>query len=142
MRPGIRAEWHLAELAAATDPFGEVVYSNGIELDLTAPLEELAAQFAKLLRVEGRLARSGLTCALKDSGQDCLSCPQATLEASDRRSRLCRLGKDQLTVERRCAELQDERTGPVMEMVELADTGSLLGHLDDELSELLTTVGL
>lgn len=140
---GVRANWHLAELADSDpDPFGAVVYSAGVVLDLTASADELAEQFIALLRVEGRLAALGLTCGWKDDGQDCRTCPHATLDPAQERSRLCRLGKDQSTAEKLCEERTAERRAPFTELAARADEASLIGRLDDDLVELLTAVGL
>ena len=67
-----KAEWKLAEAMESADPFGDVVYSSGVTLDLTASEEELAHAFVDLLWREGRLLQRGITCELKDGGQDCL----------------------------------------------------------------------
>lgn len=144
MTPGVRTEWHLAELTdSEPDPFSEVVYSTGLTLDLNAPEDELARTYTRLLMREGHLAKSGLTCELKqERGMDCLRCPQATLDRAEARSTLCRLGKDQWTIERRIEELTRARREPLEELAREVDEVTEIGHLDDELAELLTAVGL
>lgn len=140
---GIKAVWHLAELSdAEEDPFQAVAYSVGVTLDLTADEDGLYEQVKALLRREQRLHSSGVSCPLKDGGQDCLTCPSATLDPAEPRSRLCRLGKDQRTVQQRHEERSRERRAPLRELAAVAEEASLLGHLDDDLSELLTEVGL
>lgn len=138
----VKAEWHLADLADSDDPFGSVVYSTGLEIDLNGSEGELATAVVQLLKIEGNMASAGLTCTLKDDGQDCLSCPMATLDAAEPRSVLCRLGKDQCTIEQLCAERTRERTEPVQELADIADSAMEMGHLPDDLAELLTSVGL
>ncbi len=140
---GVQTEWHLAELASAeADPFATVVYSTGVTLDLNATEGELAEQFIKLLEREGRMYANGLTCQLKWDGQDCLTCPQATLDPEEKRSRLCRLGKDQSATEKRMNSLADARLAPIREMVAMSEELGELGEIPDDLSELLTAVGL
>lgn len=145
MNPGVRTEWHLAELTASEpDPFAEVVYSAGIAIDLSSKSEEELAQlYARLLKREGRLYKGGLSCELKqDRGMDCLRCPQGTLDPAEAISTLCRLGKDQSTIERRLEELTAARLEPLEELAREVDEVSEIGHLDNELAELLTVVGL
>lgn len=121
-----------------TDPFGDIVYSSGVTLDLTGTEEELAAQFAELLWREGRLAQANLRCALKDGGQDCRTCPEATLDPTEARSRLCRLGKDQCTVEALFNERRDARLASITELAEEVDAAVEL--IPDDLAELATSV--
>jgi hypothetical protein len=138
---GVRAEWHLADLGTVDeDPFNAVVYSAGIDIDLTAPEEELGAKLVELMRLEERLYNRGLTCDLKWAGQDCRSCTQATLDPTQDRSNLCRLGKDQCTVEAQYTKLRDARLAPVEELAEKIDDVSELGVLPDDLAELLMQV--
>lgn len=136
-----KAEWRLAEAMTDPDPFGDVVYSTGVKLDLTASEEELADVFVALLRREGNLAQGGITCQLKDSGQDCLRCPVATLDASEPRSVLCRLGKDESTLEKACAAKGEQRLAPIRELVALASECADLGGMPPELHVLLGEVG-
>lgn len=142
----VRTQWHLAELAESDDdPFGSVVYSTGIDIDLTASPDELAEAFKRLLLREGRMAQRGLTCELKDKGQNCLSCPAATLDASEDRSRLCRLGKDQATIERACLAESNERHAEFEEMFNrtIAEFEELAHAMRPaDVDELLTSVGL
>lgn len=145
MNPGVRTEWHLADLTdSEPDPFSEVVYSAGLTLDLTqASEDELLRHWKGFLRREGRLAGGGVTCDLKqERGMDCLRCPHATLDQADARSTLCRLGKDQSSIERRLREIGAARREPLEELARAVDEMTELGHLDDELAELLTAVGL
>jgi hypothetical protein len=141
---GVRTEWHLAELTdSEPDPFSEVVHSVGLKINLNASEDELAQVWARLLKREGRLYRNGLTCELKqDRGMDCLRCPQAKMDPVEPISTLCRLGKDQSTIERRVNELAAARRAPLEELAREVDEVSEIGHLDDELAELLTAVGL
>lgn len=126
---------------ANADPFGNVVYSAGVTLDLTASEEELADVFKDLLLREGTLLQKGITCKLKDGGQDCLHCPAATLDASEPRSVLCRLGKDQCTVEQAYWAKNDARLAPIRELAALASECAEIGDIPEELVMLLTEVG-
>jgi hypothetical protein len=138
---GVRAVWELAESLDKADPFQAVVYSSGVTLDLGASEHELADLYVMLLRRESGLSRRGVTCELKLSGQNCLHCPEATLDPNDRKSQLCRLGKDEFTIEGRCNELMAVRTGGVDELALLADEMTEIGRMPDHLSVLLTEVG-
>jgi hypothetical protein len=124
-----------------SDPFGNVVYSSGVTLDLTASEEELAHVFTDLLLREGTLLQRGVTCHLKDGGQDCLCCPAATLDATETRSVLCRLGKDQSTVEKAYEAQRDARLAPIMELAALASECAEIGDMPEELAVLLTEIG-
>lgn len=138
----VRADWKLAEAVADEDPFAAVVFTPGIEIDLTAPEEELAAKLTELMAMEQALVGRDIRCKLKDGGQDCLTCPQATLNPALRRSALCRVGKDQATVWAAGEARYGQRMGPILEMAKIADEMSEIGHLDGEMIELLAAVGL
>lgn len=148
MSPGTRAQWHLAELTAATqdDPLADTVYSVGLEVDLDGPTEQLESAISVLLAREARFWNLGMVCELKDTGQDCRTCPLATLERSQPRSRLCRLGKDQFAIVERCEDRSRARRAADAALNEdlgaHADEWAELGHLDGDLAELLTAVGL
>jgi hypothetical protein len=135
---GVKAQWNLTEVADE-DPFGAVMYSTGLKLDLNASEEELAEQVVRLLRREGALGRRGLRCALKDNGQDCRCCREATLDPAERRSVLCRLGKDQETVEERFNQRRAARLAAVEELVCEIDAATEV--LPADLEELITQVG-
>lgn len=134
-----RTEWHLAELSTDADPFADAVYSVGLDISLNSSLEELEAALRTTVEREGRMWESGLTCELKDSGQDCRACPLATLDLQDVRARLCRLGKDQQAIMQRWRDLRDEQMGG---LAKIADEYSEIGHLPPDLIELLTVSGL
>jgi hypothetical protein len=136
-----RAEWHLADLTNSDDPFGIVLFSTGITVDVTATEDELAQACVKLLYKEAELARRGIRCEYKDAGQDCLDCPHATLDLKEDRSLLCRVGKDERAVETRYLALRAQRD-PYDELAAALDAATELGHLADELAELLTYHGL
>ncbi len=139
---GTKAEWHLADLTDSGDPFEQVIYSTGIEIDLTASEEELCRKWIELGYRESALLRQGLQCQLKDDGQECLTCPQATLDRTDRMNRLCRVGKDQGTIEKRVNALTEARVAPLREIAEELDAAQEMGDRPDDLAELLTSVGL
>lgn len=125
------------------DPFEVMAYTAGVEIDLTAPEEELAAKLAELVALETALATGpGLRCRLKAEGQDCRTCPSATLDNRVSRSQLCRIGKDQEAVWAAAEAAQERRMAPVKAMAAVAAEMSELGHLDDELVEILTAAGL
>lgn len=129
-------------IAVDDDPFAAVVYTSGIEIDLTAPQAELSVKLKELIAMEASLARRGVTCPLKDNGQDCLSCPSATLDQHESRSKLCRVGKDEATVWAAGEARQSERMAPVMEMAAIAEEMSEIGHIPAELAELALSAGL
>lgn len=135
---GTKAEWHLADLTDTGDPFEQVVYSTGIEIDLTASEDELARKWVELSYREAEMLKRGSQCQLKDDGQDCLTCPHATLDRTDSRNRLCRLGKDQSNLEKRIMALTDARVAPLRELV--AEMDAALEVLPADLEELLTQV--
>ena len=135
-----KAEWRLAEAMQEADPFGDVVYSTGLVMDLTASEEEMASVFVEMLRREGTLFNRGITCKLKDGGQDCLHCPAATLDPEEPRSVLCRLGKDESALEKAFTRKRDERLGPIRELCMLASECAEIGDIPDELAVLLTEV--
>jgi hypothetical protein len=140
-----QTEWHLTALTgqAAVDPFAQTAYSTGTVLDLTISEDELFDQLKVLTRREARLYdKVGLSCELKDHGQNCRTCSMATLDTHEPRSRLCRLGKDQFLVADRCQTLAQERSASYREIGELASEYSEMGHLGDDLAELLTSAGL
>lgn len=140
---GVKAQWHLADLTdESDDPMGAVAYSTGVSIDLTAPDEELEALLTSLMLKEGRLFERGITCEYKDAGQDCLTCPHATLNVNDRQSVLCRLGKDEQTVANRLQDRRRARVECVGDLADEASAASELGELDPELAEFLTAVGL
>lgn len=135
---GVKASWELAESVDQADPFSAVVYSTGIEIDLSASEDDLFRLLKRLMYREARLFDKGLTCGLKDGGQNCLHCPAASLDETDPKSVLCRLGKDEQTVADGC---HAARKAAVAELVAFADEASEMGDVPDELVELLTEVG-
>jgi len=141
---GVKAEWHLDELMdKGDDPFDTVLYSSGIPIDLDGDSASLADTFVEMLKMEERMSKRGINCHLKrEKGQDCRTCPVATMDRDEPRSRLCRLGKDQVTVLARYEVREAERKAPFMELAGIADEATEMGHLDDELVEWLTAVGL
>jgi hypothetical protein len=142
MSPGVKTQWHLAAAMTTEDPFANVVYSSGITLDLTASESELAQQWINLTKREENLFHRGLTCELKDHGQDCRVCPMATLDASEPRAVLCRIGKDQAAVEAAYHARVRERKEALEEFVAEIDLATELGHMPDDLAELAAAVGL
>jgi hypothetical protein len=138
---GVKTDWNLANLPATDDdPFAAVVYSTGLDLDLTAGEDDLVQQYFRLLRIEYRMADAGLSCGLKDGGQGCLDCPSATLERSETRSILCRLGKDEETITRLHEVKEGQRMDPVRELADAAGAAMEIGSLDAALAEWLTAV--
>jgi hypothetical protein len=137
MAPGIRTEWHLAELVTTGDPFEGTAYS-GVEIRLDGSVAELSINLQRLLDQEEGLFKFGLTCDLKDAGQDCRSCPMATVNPDERRSALCRLGKDQCALSERIETVH----APLQEIGEHVGVFMEMGQLDGEYAELLEAVGL
>ena len=119
----LKTEWRLNELllgSDADDPFEDVILSSGLRVDLTGTEDEVFAGLRQSLALEGTLFEQGVTCELKEGGQDCLTCP---LYAGDRpeeaRAPLCRLGRDQRVMEERCNKLSHERRAPFIELAEV-----------------------
>lgn len=136
---GIKADWRLAELAeSAADPFDTMILSSGLTVDLTGSEEEIHRGLARSLALEEALYNRGITCQLKDGGQDCLTCPSFTTRTDEARAPLCLLGRDQRTIENEA----QARRAPVTELAGRVDEWTEIGHLGDEYVELLTAVGL
>ena len=136
----IRAQWHLAEqldTAPDADPFDGVLVSSGLSVDLTGSEDEVFAGLRHTLETEQRLAEKGVTCDLKDGGQDCLTCPEY---AGDRpnitRAPLCRLGRDQRSIEQRYEELRRE---PFVDLIDIAEGYMDLGRTETD-GELLAAM--
>jgi hypothetical protein len=139
---GVQADWRLADLLDEGDPFGSIIYSTGLHVDLNASEEELTEALAKSLKIEGRLFDIGLTCPLKDGGQDCLSCMEGSADPQVALTRLCETGRDQCTLMKQIDESRAVKNAPLVELLATIDGFSEIGHLDDEYAELLTAVGL
>lgn len=136
---GIKADWRLAELLeSADDPFDTMIFSSGLRVDLTGSDEEVFEGLKRSLSIEGSLYNKGVVCALKDEGQDCLTCPSFTARSDETRAPLCLVGRDQRTIEKEI----EARREPVRELAGRVDEWSEMGHLNDEYAELLTAVGL
>jgi hypothetical protein len=139
---GVRADWRLAEAVAEVDPFEAVVYTSGVEIDLTAPEAELSAKLMELCALEAELFNRGIKCKLKADGQNCNSCVHGTLDPARRLSGLCRVGKDQETVWRITSASEDARMGPLREVALVADEMSEIGYLTPELADFLVGAGM
>jgi hypothetical protein len=128
----------LADLVTSDDdPFEGAGYS-GVGVSLDGTVAELSGTLAQLLDREGNLFRLGLVCDLKDAGQDCRTCPAATVDPSQSRSALCRIGKDQCMVAQRIEDMQ----GPLLEIGDAMGEFVEIGDLSGEYAELLEAVGL
>lgn len=141
----IKSEWRLHELFAADDnPFDKVILSTGLHVDLSGTEDEIFAGIKRSLDLEGRLFNQGITCDLKDGGQDCLECPMYVADrAEEARAPLCRLGRDQRLLEERSVELRAERiVEPFAELAEAVDAFAELAEVPSEYAELLTAAGL
>ena len=137
----VRSEWRLRELLfGEDDPFDSVILSSGLSVDLTGSEEELFDGIRQTLELESRLFNHGVTCDLKDAGQDCLTCSEYVADRlEEKRAPLCRLGRDQRVIEERYKEARAE---PFMELANVADELSEIGHIEPEYAELLTHAGL
>lgn len=139
----VKADWHLADLLdKAEDPFEAVIYSSGLQVDLNGSEEELADALGRALKIEGRLDAIGLTCPLKDAGQECLTCRQSSADPGVALTRLCEIGKDQQTLVRRMDDQTEQRRAPLKELAASVARFSEMGHLDGAYGELLAAVGL
>lgn len=139
----VRAQWRLSELLGAgdTNPFDTVILSLGLRVDLAGSEDEVFRGLKRTVELEGRLYDKGVTCELKDSGQDCLTCP---MYAGDRpeedREPLCRLGRDQRVIEEHLAAFKVDN--PFAELGAVVEQYTEMGHLEPEYGELLCAVGL
>ncbi len=112
---GIQADWRLAELEAESDdPFDTVILTSGLSIDLTAGEDAVYDGLRQTLQIESRLFNRGVTCSLKDGGQDCLTCEEFSREGE--RAALCALGRDQRVIQQRCERLAAERNGPFVHL--------------------------
>lgn len=138
----VKARWRLAELIEEDDPFDAVILSSGLQVDLDGSEEELFAALTETLRIESAIFNRGITCHLKDGGQDCRTCPVQQLDRDAPLSALCRVGKDQLEINGRFTLLNAAKRLAVWDELALAaDALSELGHMDDACAELLTAAG-
>lgn len=141
----IRAEWRLQELLGIDDgnPFDRLILSTGLRVDLRGSEEEIERGLGRTLELESRLHNQGITCKLKDDGQDCLTCPVYVGDRPEETGApLCRLGRDQRVIEDIAEKGNRERRAPIIELAAIVDRCTELGHLEPEYAELLTAVGL
>lgn len=138
----IQAEWRLAELIGDPDPFAKVILSSGLRVDVQGDEAEVFAGLKQTLHLESTLFNQGVTCDLKDGGQDCLTCPMYVADRLEEpRAPLCRLGRDQRILEDRCNELSRTRDDPFRELVESVEPYMEIGRLTPEYEELLVAAG-
>lgn len=125
----VRAQWHIADPAADEDPFQRAAPASGVSLDLTMPVEQLRQNLHELLRTEANFDYMGLTCSLKDAGQDCRTCL-----ASHARSKpmvaLCDLGAEQERVLERLGACAADRFGLERELASSVAECLDLGFMD------------
>lgn len=141
----VKSEWRLNELLSVDDdPFDKVILTTGLHVDLSGSEEEIFTGIKRSLKLEGRLFNDGVTCELKDGGQDCLECPLYVADrAEEPRAPLCRLGRDQRLLEVCHGELVAKRLAePFTELAEAADAFAEMAEVSPEYDELLTAVGL
>jgi hypothetical protein len=143
----IKAQWHLEELLGIVDdnPFDSVVLSSGLTVDLTGSEEEIYDGMRRSLEVEAKLYDGGVTCDLKDNGQDCLTCAMYVADrAEEPRAPLCRLGRDQRLMENRHGALRTVRIeAPFLELAALGEEMSEMAPTPTpEYEALLTAVGI
>lgn len=111
------------------NPFDTLILSSGLTVDLTGTEEEVNAGLRQSLALESSLFNRGVTCDLKDGGQDCLTCPMYVADrAEEARAPLCRLGRDQRVIEKRAEELVTVRRAPLIELADHIDGCMELGH--------------
>jgi hypothetical protein len=134
----IKAEWHLSELELGEgDPFDNVILSTGLTVDLTGSEADIYEGLKRTIDLESRLFNRGITCDLKDAGQDCLACPKFTGDPGESRMPLCRLGRDQRTLIRRADSMRQVKYKPYRVLggqfqgyAEISDTyADLLGSI-------------
>lgn len=139
---GVKADWRLADLLDEDDPFADVILTSGLRVNLAGSGEELSEAISATLKREGALWEQGIVCPLKEAGQDCLTCPKATMNPNDPMSALCRLGHDQYTILKRADLRQRERVAPFTELADCLTPMMEIGDISSEYSELLTAAGL
>lgn len=112
---GIKAEWRLSELDLATDnPFDTVILTSNLRVDLSGDESEIHRGITRTVELESRLFDRGVTCDLKDDGQDCRTCPAFTADYEERRRPLCQLGRDQHLLLSRAEEFKATREKPYL----------------------------
>lgn len=109
----IKAEWRLAELDLGSDnPFDTVILTTGLTVNLTGDEADIHEGIRKTLDIEAHLFNRGVTCDLKDGGQDCLTCHEFTTDRAEDRMPLCRLGRDQQLLLHRAEAWQEMKHRP------------------------------
>ena len=120
----IKADWRLAELLDNdVDPFDHALLTPSLgKVDLSGSEDEVFEALRETLAVEATLYDRQITCDLKDNGQDCLTCPEyAGNRPEVQRAPLCRLGRDQRTIQLRAEELAEERRRTWRPLITLAE---------------------
>lgn len=97
-----KANWFVQAIEGLDDEpdlFAAPIEEIGERIDLRDPKQALSMRFDELLRREGNLFASGLTCPIKDrSDSTCHACPVSKASDGDAPlSVLCRLGREQET---------------------------------------------
>jgi hypothetical protein len=103
----VQARWHQDLPAADADPFAA-------QPEIDNP--RVRGELREALEREAALFRRGVTCPLKEDGQDCRSCSCYSGDEPDKpMSRLCRTGREVLQLAAEADEL-----GPCGDLIELA----------------------
>lgn len=99
---GVRADWHLDELALGEEPdlFAAPIEEVGERIDLLDPAASLYVRLGELLSRENNLFNGGVTCPIKDRPDtSCHACPVSKAhDKGDPLSVLCRVGREQEVV--------------------------------------------
>jgi hypothetical protein len=134
------ANWQLAEiLDQQENPLSATILSSGLSLDLDGPEEQLEAAFTELLLKEANMRKSGLSCDLKDNGQQCCTCQHAQLKPGEAKRRLCRAGRDLETIWSAGERKREKTSGELLDLVALAEEYSEL-EPNAEFTELLLSI--
>lgn len=96
---GVKADWHLADLAVpqAEQMISLEALADPVDLDVDDG--ELRDALVRLVNKEAGFWAKGITCDLKqEQGVNCNHCSVFTDDATELRSCLCRLGREQLDI--------------------------------------------
>jgi len=99
MASSVKADWFVGDFTSEDepDPFSETAADLGTPIDLEDEEAVLEARLRRLLRREGNLLDSGISCSIKSSAHTCChACPISKAQSrQDAIGALCRLGREQ-----------------------------------------------
>lgn len=130
MNGPIRADWHLAALDLpddGDDPFD--IAEVATVIDLSGAVPRISEELKLLERREARHNRNGVTCSMRQGGQDCRSCPDFTEDPFDPVHFLCRIGRRQEELADEW-EMSEERARDIEAHAEAAGVFAALDHAE------------